>query len=128
MGEVTIHFRDIIQDSQGYGSDREHMVSRVFFSIEEEGRVVSDLTVDVKHTVGESYDTASLEVSRPKGYDGSIDYDQFREEVEVYYRESIGPSASAVRFKKSSKERMYQHRVVSQKEVRVRCVGEGSGR
>ena len=35
MAKVKITFHKCIQDSQEYGSNDEHMVSRIFFSIEE---------------------------------------------------------------------------------------------
>jgi len=65
MVPAKISFRELIQDSQDYGSDDEHMVSRVFFDFEIEGSVHSNLYADVKQPVGSSFETAPLEVSRP---------------------------------------------------------------
>ncbi|MHB1362091.1 MAG: hypothetical protein ACYCW5_05800 [Thermoleophilia bacterium] len=48
MSKVTIHLEKLIQDSQEYGSDDEHMVSRVFFSLEAGGALHGDLYADVK--------------------------------------------------------------------------------
>ena len=79
-------FTRVIQDSQDYGSDDEHMVSRVFFDLEVGGDVRRGLYADVKQTVGTSYETAPLEVSFPQGYKGPLDCGVFRSHVETYYR------------------------------------------
>lgn len=94
MPEAIIRFEKCIQDSQDYGSDDDHMVSRIFFSIEVEGHVHDGLSADVKQPVGDSFDDAPLEVTRPSGYDGSLDYAPFREAVEAYYRGLFGLSGS----------------------------------
>ena len=86
MPIATIHFKSCIQDSQDYGSNDEHMVSRVFLDLGTENGLYSNLTVDIKQTVGEKFDTGPLEVAKPRGYDGHLNYAPFREAVEEYYR------------------------------------------
>jgi hypothetical protein len=90
MPIAKIRFHRCIQDSQDYGSDDEHMVSRVFLTVEAEGRAYTDLTVDIKQAVGESFEQGVLEVSRPRGYDGALDYAEFRRAVEAYFRSLVG--------------------------------------
>ena len=94
MATATIQFHKCILDSQDYGSDDEHMVSRVFLTLETEGRTYADLTVDLKQAVGESFEGGVLEVSLPRGYDGSVNYLKFRDAVEAYYRRRVGSQAS----------------------------------
>ena len=38
MPQISVTFHKLIQDSQEFGSDDEHMVSRAFFKIEVEGQ------------------------------------------------------------------------------------------
>jgi hypothetical protein len=86
VATATIRFHKCIQDSQDYGSDDEHMVSRVFLDLEADGETYNGLTVDIKQTVGDDFEGGKLEVSPPRGYDGSLNYAAFREAVERYFR------------------------------------------
>ncbi len=96
MPIATIRFNRCIQDSQDYGSDDEHMVSRVFLTLEAGGKVYPNLTVDIKQTVGDRFESGALEVSPPKGYGGSLNYAAFREAVERYYRSLVGSQGSGI--------------------------------
>ena len=78
MPTAMIQFHKCVQDSQDYGSDEEHMVSRVFLTLEAEDQTYPNLTVDIKQAVGEPFEGGVLEVSRPRGYHGSLDYQEFR--------------------------------------------------
>lgn len=123
MAEAKIHFEKCIQDSQDYGGDDEHMVSRVFFAIEVDGDVFANLTCDVKQTVGAPFESAPLEVSRPVGYDGTLDYAPFREAVEEYYRMSF---RGAFAFGEGVTARM-RHNTFSRPHVVVVQFSDGSG-
>ena len=91
MPTARVVFDKGIQYSQDYGSDDEHMVSRIFFSIEVGGRRYDGLHVDVKQTVGSSYENGPIEVSSPKGsYKGPFNHEAFRAAAENYYR-GAGP-------------------------------------
>jgi hypothetical protein len=98
MVKGKLIFTGIMQASQEYGTDDEHMVSRVYFDIEIEGKPQRGLYVDVKQAVGSSFEGGPIEVSLPKGYKGPISYTTFRDEVERYYRDSFGSSGRAFRF------------------------------
>lgn len=99
MTKARAIFDKCIQDSQDYGSDEEHMVSRVFFTLEVEGRRYDGLHVDVKQTVGSSYEDGPIEVSSPKGasYRGPFNHEAFGAAVEKYYRTLVGSTASGIR-------------------------------
>lgn len=98
MVKGKLVFTKLIQDSQDLGSDDEHMVSRVFFSIELGEEVHRGLYANVKQTVGTNYETAPLEVSFPQGYKGPLSYSVFRQQVESYYRDAFGSSGRVVHF------------------------------
>ncbi len=96
MAKVKVIFHKLIQDSQDYGSDDEHMVSRVFFSIDVEGNVTEDVYVDIKQPVGSDFETTPLEVYRPVGYSGPWNYEAFRKAAEGYYRSLVGSKSSGI--------------------------------
>jgi hypothetical protein len=97
MKKAKVIFKKLVQDSQDYGSNDEHMVSRAFFDLELEGKTYRDLSVDIKQPVGSDFETAPLEVSQPKGYAGPFNHDTFQQLVEGYYRNLVGSSGSGIR-------------------------------
>jgi len=96
MAHVRVTLEKCIQDSQEHGSDDEHMVSRVFFSVEADGSR-SNGHVDIKQTVGSDYETGPIEVGAPAGYAGPFNHDVFRGEVTAYFRDCVGSAASGIR-------------------------------
>jgi hypothetical protein len=102
---MTVTLEKCIQDSQDYGSDDEHMVSRVFFRLELDGKV-RQTYADIKQAVGSDYESGPLEVGRPHDYRGPLDYERFRDEVTAYYRSLVGSTGSAIRISGGAKVRM----------------------
>jgi hypothetical protein len=100
MSQISVTFHNLIQDSQEFGSDDEHMVSRVFFTIEVEGNSYPDMYCNLKQTVGSDFESGPIEVGTPQGakYSGPFNYDAFREAVEGYYRGNVGSSGSGIGF------------------------------
>lgn len=98
MPKARVTFHKCVQDSQDYGSDDEHMISRIFFSLEVGGKRYDGLYLDVKQTVGSSYETGSLEVSPPRGtaYSGPFNHDALRAAAERYYRSLVGSTGSGI--------------------------------
>ena len=86
MAQAKIKLQRLVQDSQEYGSNDEHMVSRVFFDLEIDDTKYQGLHCDVKQMVGSSFETAPLEVSAPTGYNGPFNHQAFQQIVERYYR------------------------------------------
>lgn len=72
------------------------MVSRVFFSLEIEGKRFTDLYVDIKQLIGSDFEASPLEVSAPHGYSGPFNHEEFRDAVENYYRSLVGASGSGI--------------------------------
>jgi len=97
MPKVTVNFTRCVQDSQEYGSTDDHMVSRVFFTIETEGRSVP-CYADLRQTVGSDYLKGDIEVAPPKTqkdekpYRGPFNHEAFREQATAYYRAYVGSS------------------------------------
>ncbi|MDO9532966.1 MAG: hypothetical protein Q7O12_12665 [Deltaproteobacteria bacterium] len=105
MATAKITFYKCIQDSQDYGSDDEHMVSRVFFTFEV-GDKKYDLYADIKQTVGANYEEGAIEVMRPAGYEGPFNYQVFRDAAEKYYRGLVGSSGTGINIQGGSNIRM----------------------
>ena len=98
MTSCRLTFHRIHQDSQAFGSDDEHMVSRLFFTLEVDEERFEDLYCDVKQVVGGDYATGPLEVSPPASYSGPMNYMAFRNAAEDYYRSAFGGGGWAVSF------------------------------
>jgi len=106
MTTARLLLHKLIQDSQDYGSDDEHMVSRVFFDLEIDGKNHPGLYADIKQPVGSSFESSPLEVSSPANYKGPFNYDAFRNIVEHYYRSLVGAGGSGIRIEGGSNIRM----------------------
>ena len=97
MAAFKVTFHKLIQDSQDYGSDDEHMVSRVFFSLDVDGKKVGDFFADLKQVVGGSADGGDIEVGPPHGYDGSFNHQGFADAARRYFQINVGSQASGIR-------------------------------
>lgn len=93
MPRFKIKFHKLIQDAQEYGSDNEYMVSRVFFSLEEDGKAKGDFCADLKQVVGSDFETGDIEVSPPRDYDGAFDHQGFTAAATKYFRSQVGAAA-----------------------------------
>jgi hypothetical protein len=102
MLKATVHFKELIQDSQNYGSDDEVMVSRVFFDLQVGDKRYPGAYANIKQKVG-AVASDPIEVSPPAGYAGPFDHQKFQSEVEKYFRSIIGNSASSNRPGRSGK-------------------------
>ncbi len=106
MKKAKVVFHKCIQDSQDYGSDDEHMVSRVFFTLEIEGKRYENLHADIKQAVGSNFESDPIEICLPEGYKGPINYAVFRDAVERYYRNLVGSQGRMIHIVGSTNVRM----------------------
>lgn len=90
MPTATVRFSGCLQNSQMHGSDDEHMVSEVYLAIEAGRRVYPGLTVQLKQTVGDDFETGAIEVSTPPGCTGPMNFAAFSRLVAEYYRSLVG--------------------------------------
>lgn len=114
MAKAKVIFQKLIQDSQDYGSDDQHMVSRAFFTVEVEGNVSEEAYVDIKQPVGSDFETTPLEVSKPVGYGGPFNYAAFREAAENYYRSLVGSKGSGIHIAGGGNIRMQNNTFIQQ--------------
>ncbi len=106
MSKLELIFSKCIQDSQEYGSTNEHMISRIFFSID--GK---EYECNVRQPYGEnfSFENDPIEVESPEELKKLINYGQFRDEVENYYRKMVGANANGIRIQGGTNIRMYSN-------------------
>jgi hypothetical protein len=89
---ATVRFSHLILDSPELGSDGEHIVSRVFFSLELDGETLPGLHANIKQTVRAAFEGGPLTVLKPAGYHGPFNHAAFSAASESRYRECIGKS------------------------------------
>lgn len=107
MPKARVQFTHAILDSQEYGSDNEHVVSRVFFSLEIDGTAFNDLYVEVRQTPGSDFEKYPLAISAPNGYNGIFNSNNFRPLVENYYRQLIGQQGRMINIQGAKDIRMF---------------------
>jgi len=124
VAKVRVVFHECVQDSQEYGSDDEHMVSRVFFSIEVDGKQWSDKLyhADLKQVVGGEFEKNPIEVGLPydssgKPYSGPMNYEVFRNGAESYFRNLVGSKGFGIHIEGGSNIRMQNNRFVQEGSV-----------
>lgn len=109
MTKAKILFHKCIQDAQELGSNDEFMVSRIFFSLQFPDKRMDDLFVDIKLAVGDQFEGGSVEVGKPQGYSGPINYSAFRDAVEKYYRHLVGSTGKGICTAGAANVRMYSN-------------------
>ena len=113
MAHAKVILSSLVQDSQDYGSDDEHMVSRAFLDLQVDGTVHEKLYAEIKQPVGGDFETPPLEVSWPAGYKGPLNYEAFRAGIEAYYRSLVGSTGSDIHVEGGSNIRVKNNRFVS---------------
>ncbi len=109
MPQIKVEFSRCVQDSQEYGSDDEHMVSRLFLTIYVDGEKKAETHCDIKQVVGAGYETGAIEVSRPAAYSGSFNHEEFVKYARRYYRSLVGSGSKGVSFGPTAKQIRMRH-------------------
>jgi hypothetical protein len=135
MPKIKVTFQECIQDSQEYGSDDEHMVSRVWVDIAVDGVDRGSWVADLKQTVGSDFETGPIEVTRPlevagktpkKAYNGPFDQALFAEEAAKYFRGLVGSQGMGIKLGPGSKNiRMHGNRYGTRKVIEFDATGRG---
>jgi hypothetical protein len=110
--QAEVRFKEMIQDSQDFGSDDEHMVSRIIFDLVLDEARYENLFVDVKQVAGSSFESYPLEISYPASYQGPFNHEAFRDAAERYYRNLVGGQGSVIHIGSGAKIRMRNNRFV----------------
>jgi hypothetical protein len=126
MANALVKFTRLIQDSQDYGSDDEHMVSRAFFDLTIGENTYENLSVDIKQQVGSNFETSPLEISKPNGYNGPFNHQAFQGAVEKYYRSLVGSSGSGIRIVGATNIRMRNNTFMQEMNTQFSVQKDGS--
>ncbi len=94
MNEVILNFHQCLQNTQILGSENEHLVSILYFRIENR-----EFQCVISQPEGEAfaYDDSPIVAEMPEELVGILMYDSFQEAAENYYRSLIGPNGRAMR-------------------------------
>jgi len=125
--KAKVTFTRCVQDSQEYGSNTEHMVSRVFFDLEVGGQVHRGLHADLKQVVGSDFETGDIEVGKPEGYRGPFNHLAFRDAAESYFRSLVGSAGRGIRVVGASNTRMMNNTFDFQQASEFEIDGSTSG-
>lgn len=90
MPVATVAFRRCVVNSPEYGSDEDHVGSRIFFDLRLGEAAFANLWVDIRQVVREGVEHEPLLVSKPEGYEGPFNVQVFQRLVEFYYRQAVG--------------------------------------
>ncbi|RMH05821.1 MAG: hypothetical protein D6704_08575 [Nitrospirae bacterium] len=90
MAIATLAFRRCVINSPEFGSDEEHVGSRIFFDLHVGGVGYANLFVDVREFVREGAKHKPLLITMPSGYTGPWNAPVFQSLVEFYYRHAVG--------------------------------------
>lgn len=89
-------FKNCNQNLQQVGGNDEYMVSEVFFTFEIDGKLIGEFYANLKQEVGSDFETGSIEVTLPIGYQGPFNHAAFSEGAVMYFRSMIGSQGSGI--------------------------------
>ena len=87
---ATVAFRRCIFNSPEFGSDDDHVGSRVFFDLSVGEEAYANLYVDLRQLVREGAEQEPLLITHPANYSGPFNFPVFQGLVEFYYRHAVG--------------------------------------
>lgn len=85
---TTIIFHKVVQDGLEFGSDEEKSVSRVFFDLEQDGKMFKDFYVDVEEPASGEHELSVVEVG---AFSSPIELERsaFEDAVRGYYQSLV---------------------------------------
>ena len=121
MSIAHVVFQRFLQDTQTFDSfeaDANHLVSKVFFTLDVGGKHFDDMYVEARQPFGTQFEQDQIEVSQPFGsYEGNWNHLDFADLVETYVRGLIGSQGSAIRIEGGHGVRMRDNAILSQREA-----------
>ena len=121
---AKIEFYKCIQDSQELGSDNEHVISKIFFSFTFNEKT-SHYCPNIHQSYGSnfSYESDPLQVTNPFPIGFLINYEQFRNSAESYYRMCVGEHGFGIRISGGTNIRMMNNTVLLSYSVSIEING-----
>jgi phage anti-repressor protein len=73
------------------------------------------------------FEGGSIEVGKPQGFEGNLDYGAFRDAVESYYRNLVGSSGRAIKIQGGRDIRMINNWLHAPMKAQITVEMEGGG-
>jgi hypothetical protein len=130
MPKVKVFFEKILQDTQDYNNFQQqgnHMVSRIYFSMEISGNRHEGLVVEVRQPFGTNYEDMPIEVANPQGYRGPWNQAEFADLCEQYYRKAVGATGTGIRIEGGVNIRMRNNTFAFPYQGEFEIPGDGPG-
>ena len=89
MQNINIYSNKCVHDSQEFGSNNSHIISRVYFNLQVDDKGFSDLSVDISHQSSDLFNATNLKIENYCGPQdlSSFDYEVLNDSIEYYYRD-----------------------------------------
>ena len=121
MPVAHVVFERFLQDTQTFEffeQSEDHLISKVFFTLDVEGNHFDDMYVEVRQPFGTRFEDDPVEVSRAFGsYEGNWNHQVFADLVEAYVRQLIGSRGSGIRIEGGSNVRTQDNSFIFQQEA-----------
>ena len=96
--------KSVNAQKQEISNNNSYLTSSISFDMHVDGKDYKNLTAQIKQVVGSNFDdNDSLEVVYQFDYPNQFNYKLFRDSVEDYYKELIGPNGRAIKINKIDK-------------------------
>lgn len=106
---TRVLFHRVIQDVPELGSTDKRSVSRVFFDLEMDGEMFSDLYVNVEEPVGSNHTSEEISVGELRATLLPLDQDAFKRAVRNYYRSLVSSAGFGKHLAKDKGFRMHEN-------------------
>ena len=91
----TVFFK-CIHDSPELGNDDVSVVSQVFFTFEYNGKLIKNLSAQLRQKNGSNFNEEQIEVGFPEGITGPFNFDAFSKSAKEYFLRLVGPRGCAI--------------------------------
>lgn len=91
MSNTKVIFHELVEYSQDAARNYTHKISRVYYSLEVDGRTINNLFSDVRQPANGDPESGKMEVTPPPGYRGELDGMALCKAVRKYCKNIIRP-------------------------------------
>jgi hypothetical protein len=106
---IKVLFHRVVQDVPEFGSTDAHSVSRVYFDLQVDGEMFSDLYVNVEEPADGSHATEEIRVGELKAALLPLDQEAFKQAVRGYYHSLVTSAGFGKHLAKDKGFRTYEN-------------------
>lgn len=119
MGNAKVIFHELVEYSQDAARNYTHKISRVYYSLEVEGRTINNLFSDVRQQTNGDSGSGTIEVKPPPGYRGELDGKALCEAVRKYCKNIVRPPKKVTEIPSHSNIPASSERIKYEMEVEI---------